>query len=167
MQQSVARLTKEITSLKASLDAANRSASSQIAKISERLNRETANITGSLTPQTSQVASSAPLPAARLEPAANAAASVDRNRLDDPRNPRRLRLRAGARRRLSGRARRAAAGPRSGRTDQATGRSLAGRHAQRTSSCRCAIDVISNNSERSLGDMTNGRRLRAPLFICA
>ena len=52
MQQSVARLTKEITSLKASLDAANRSASHQIAKISERLNRETANVTGSVPPQT-------------------------------------------------------------------------------------------------------------------
>ena len=35
MQQSVARLTKEITSLKATLDAANRSASSQIAKIAD------------------------------------------------------------------------------------------------------------------------------------
>ena len=70
MQQSVARLTKEITSLKASLDADNRSASNQIAKISERLSRETANVTGSVTPQTSQVAPSAPLPAARPEPAA-------------------------------------------------------------------------------------------------
>ncbi len=63
MQQSVARLTKEITSLKASLDTANRSASTQIAKISERLNRETANVTGSVPPQT-QAAPSAPLPAA-------------------------------------------------------------------------------------------------------
>ena len=72
MQQSVARLTKEITSLKASLDAANRSASNQIAKISERLNRETANVTGSVTPQASQAALTAPLPAARSEPAAAA-----------------------------------------------------------------------------------------------
>lgn len=71
MQQSVARLTKEITSLKASLDAANRSASTQIAKISERLNRETANVTGSVPPQT-QAAPSAPPPAARPEPAATA-----------------------------------------------------------------------------------------------
>lgn len=69
MQQSVARLTKEITSLKATLDAANRSASSQIAKISERLNRETTNVTGSVPPQT-QAASAAPLPAARPETAA-------------------------------------------------------------------------------------------------
>jgi len=71
MQQSVARLTKEITSLKATLDAANRSASSQIAKISERLNRETTNVTGSVPPQT-QAASAAPLPAARPETAATA-----------------------------------------------------------------------------------------------
>src|SRR6476469_4020810 len=70
-QQSVARLTKEITSLKATLDAANRSASSQIAKISERLNRETTNVTGSVPPQT-QAASAAPLPAARAETAAAA-----------------------------------------------------------------------------------------------
>jgi hypothetical protein len=71
MQQSVARLTKEITSLKTSLDAANRSASNQIAKISERLNRESANVTGSVPPQT-QTAPPAPLPAARPELAASA-----------------------------------------------------------------------------------------------
>jgi len=70
MQQSVARLTKEITGLKASLDAANRSASSQIAKISERLNRETTNVTGSVPPQT-QAAPPAP-PAMRPELAASA-----------------------------------------------------------------------------------------------
>jgi hypothetical protein len=64
MQQSVARLTKEISGLKTSLDAANRSASNQIAKISERLNRETANVTGSVPPQT-QTAPPAPLPATR------------------------------------------------------------------------------------------------------
>ena len=71
MQQSVARLTKEITSLKATLDAANRSASSQIAKISERLSRETTNVTGSVPPQT-QAAPTGPLPAARPETAATA-----------------------------------------------------------------------------------------------
>lgn len=71
MQQSVARLTKEITSLKTSLDAANRSASNQIAKISERLNRESANVTGSVSPQT-HTAPPAPLPAARPELAASA-----------------------------------------------------------------------------------------------
>lgn len=71
IQQSVARLTKEITSLKTSLDAANRSASNQIAKISERLNRESANVTGSVSPQT-HTAPPAPLPAARPELAASA-----------------------------------------------------------------------------------------------
>src|SRR5262249_37074251 len=48
MQQSVARLTKEISGLKTSQDAATRSASNQIAQISERLNRETSNATGSV-----------------------------------------------------------------------------------------------------------------------
>ena len=88
MQQSVARLTKEITSLKASLDAANRSASNQIAKISERLNRETANVTGSvrrrITGSTNRTASGC---AVRARRRCNAiATSVNRARLDDPRD---------------------------------------------------------------------------------
>jgi len=49
-QQSVTRLAREITGLKASLDAANKSANSQIAKISERLGREGADATGSVAP---------------------------------------------------------------------------------------------------------------------
>lgn len=49
-QQSVAHLTKEITNLKASLEAANKAAHSQIAKLSDRLSHETADITGSITP---------------------------------------------------------------------------------------------------------------------
>ena len=49
-QQSVARLAKEITSLKASFDAASKSAHSQIAKISERLDREGVGVTGSVAP---------------------------------------------------------------------------------------------------------------------
>jgi hypothetical protein len=65
MQQSVARLTKEITSLKASLEAANKSAHSQIAKISERLNRGSAQITGSITPPQTVPASAAPIPMPR------------------------------------------------------------------------------------------------------
>jgi hypothetical protein len=72
-QQSVARLAKEITSLKASFDAANKSAHSQIAKISERLNREGADITGSIAPaQSIQPAPqvSAPVPTPRPAPAA-------------------------------------------------------------------------------------------------
>jgi hypothetical protein len=68
-QQSVARLAQEITSLKASLEAASKSANSQIAKISERLNRESAGVTNSITPpQTvapaSQVSAPSRLPAA-------------------------------------------------------------------------------------------------------
>ena len=65
LQQSVARLSKEITSLKASLEAANKSAHSQIAKISERLNRGSAEITGSITPPQTVPASAAPIPMPR------------------------------------------------------------------------------------------------------
>ena len=74
-QQSVAHLSKEITNLKASLDAANKAAHSQIAKLSDRLTRETADITGSITPpQTVPPApqTSAPLPAPRPPQAAAA-----------------------------------------------------------------------------------------------
>ncbi len=53
MQQSIARLGKEITTLKASLEQANKSAHSQIAKISERLDHAAAEVTGSISaPQT-------------------------------------------------------------------------------------------------------------------
>ena len=65
IQQSVARLSKEITSLKASLEAANKSAQSQIAKISERLNRGSAEITGSIAPPQTVPASAAPIPTPR------------------------------------------------------------------------------------------------------
>jgi len=74
MQQSVARLTKEITSLKASLEIANKLASSQIAKVSERLNRESPGITGSVPPpQAIQPAplASTPLPTPRPETTAD------------------------------------------------------------------------------------------------
>lgn len=72
-QQSVAHLTSEIADLKASLDAANKAAHAQFAKLSDRLSRETADITGSITPP--QVAppappASAPLPASRPPQAA-------------------------------------------------------------------------------------------------
>ncbi|HEY7229129.1 MAG TPA: hypothetical protein VH558_02030 [Pseudolabrys sp.] len=74
-QQSIARLSNEITSLKANLEAANKSAQSQFAKISDRLARERDDITGSLTrPQTvppSQHAA-APLPPSRPAPIAAA-----------------------------------------------------------------------------------------------
>jgi len=65
MQQSIARLGKEVTTLKASLDAANKSAHTQIAKITDRLEHAQADITGSISaPQTV-----APTAAPTLEPA--------------------------------------------------------------------------------------------------
>lgn len=48
MQQSIARLGKEVTTLKASMEAANKAAHSQIAMISERLEQSSADITGSI-----------------------------------------------------------------------------------------------------------------------
>jgi hypothetical protein len=74
-QQSVAHLSKEITNLKASLDAANKAAHSQIAKLSDRLSRETGDITGAITPpQTvpSAAQAAAPFPAPRPPQAAAA-----------------------------------------------------------------------------------------------
>jgi hypothetical protein len=72
-QQSVAHLTREITNLKANLDAANKAAHTQIAKLSDRLSRETTAITGSITPpqtMSSAQQASAPLPAPRPPQAA-------------------------------------------------------------------------------------------------
>lgn len=67
MQQSVARLAKDIAGLKAGLEAANKSALSQIAKLSERLGRESVEITGSITPPQT-TASHAPVPTPRPAP---------------------------------------------------------------------------------------------------
>lgn len=53
MQQSIARLSTEIGALKGNLEAANQAANTQLARISERLKRESAEITGSISaPQT-------------------------------------------------------------------------------------------------------------------
>jgi len=53
MEQSISRLAKEVTTLKANLEAASKSANNQLAKIGERLNRESAEITASIAaPQT-------------------------------------------------------------------------------------------------------------------
>lgn len=72
MQQSIARLGKEVTVLKASLDQATRSAHAQVLRPSERLDRA-ADITGSVPAQPAASAQSAtPLPSPR--PAARAAA---------------------------------------------------------------------------------------------
>lgn len=65
LQQSLAKLNKDITTLKANLDAANKAAQTQMAKMSEklgeRLNREAAEITGSISaPQTTAPQAAAP-----------------------------------------------------------------------------------------------------------
>ena len=71
MQQSLARLGKEVTTLKANLEAANKAAHNQMAKISEKLEQASADITGSISaPQTvvaapSPSAVAAPLPTPR------------------------------------------------------------------------------------------------------
>ena len=65
MQQSIAKLNKEITTLKVSLEQASKTAHTQIAKISERLEQQSAEITGSIaTPQTIPAAQ-APVPLPR------------------------------------------------------------------------------------------------------
>jgi len=66
MQQSIAKLNKEIGSLKSSLEAANKSANTQLAKMSEKLNeklaREAAEVTGSIgAPQTTAPVAAAPV----------------------------------------------------------------------------------------------------------
>ena len=74
-QQSIARLSKEIASLKTSLEAANKSAHSQFAKISERLARDSAEVTGAITPPQTVPPTPpavAPLPPARPASAAEA-----------------------------------------------------------------------------------------------
>ena len=71
-QQSIARLSKDVASLKASFEAANKSAHSQFAKISERLTRDSAAVTGAVTPPQTvppTSAATAPLPPARPGPA--------------------------------------------------------------------------------------------------
>ncbi len=72
MQQSIAKLNKEIASLKTNLDQASKTAHTQIAKISDRLEHQAAEITGSIAaPQTIAAAPMAepvplPRPAQRL-----------------------------------------------------------------------------------------------------
>src|SRR5262245_34711776 len=68
-QQSIARLSKDVASLKASLESANKSAQSQFAKLSERLARDSAEISGTITPQVISPAAT-PLPPARPAPIA-------------------------------------------------------------------------------------------------
>jgi hypothetical protein len=87
MQQSIVRLTKEVTTLKANLEATNKSAHTQIAKLNdklaERVKKESAEITGSISaPQTAapaeqpiqQAAAPTPLPQPRPAQVASIAA---------------------------------------------------------------------------------------------
>ncbi|MGH6665836.1 MAG: hypothetical protein ACREB2_13200, partial [Pseudolabrys sp.] len=63
MQRSLAKLGKEVTALKASLEAANKAAHTQMAKISERLEHASAEITGSISPPQTTTPALAPAPA--------------------------------------------------------------------------------------------------------
>jgi hypothetical protein len=65
MQQSIARLGKEITTLRAGLEQANQTAHSQIAKISERLKQASTEITGSISAPQTTAPVLAPLPSPR------------------------------------------------------------------------------------------------------
>ena len=68
MQQSIALLGKEITTLKAGLEQTNKSAHVQLAKISDRLDHATAEITGSIAAPQTTAPVLTPLPAPRPAP---------------------------------------------------------------------------------------------------
>jgi hypothetical protein len=74
MQQSIAQLGKEVTTLKASLEQANKAAHTQIAKISERLERGTAEITGSTSAPQAMTTMAVPAPMPSPRPAQRIAA---------------------------------------------------------------------------------------------
>jgi hypothetical protein len=99
MQQSVALLAQEVTTLKASLEAANKASQVQVTKNGERLQKEAAEITR---------------------------APAGRAGLVDPRHPWRLRLCRRPRRHLSDSARRIPARARASPIDQAAGWPLGG-----------------------------------------
>jgi hypothetical protein len=63
MQQSLAKLGKEVITLKANLESANKAAHSQMAKISEKLEHASADITGSISAPQTAAPLLAPLPA--------------------------------------------------------------------------------------------------------
>ena len=68
MQQTLGKLNKEIAALKSNLDAANKSAHSQIAKINERFDRASSEelITGSISPPQTVAPVPTPRPAPRV-----------------------------------------------------------------------------------------------------
>ena len=69
MQKSIAHLTKEVASLKTSLEAANKAAHSQVAKTAERLAAGVEEVTGSIAPpQTITPQAATPLPTPRPAP---------------------------------------------------------------------------------------------------
>jgi hypothetical protein len=76
MQQSVAKLVKEVTTLKANLEEANKFAHNQVAKLDakigtkleERLKKDAAEITGSISAPQTVAAAAAPLPTPRPAP---------------------------------------------------------------------------------------------------
>ena len=169
MQQSIAKLDKEIAALKASLDAGNKSAHTQIAKISERLEHQAAEITGSIAaPQTVAAApmptGAAAAPGAALRGRVAAGAHAGGGELDHPRHAQRLRLCGEPRRDLSSPARRAAARARPGAIDQAAGRPLGGADAEGHHRVACATGAISKNSERNTAPKLNWRRPRGAAF---
>jgi hypothetical protein len=68
MEQSISRLAKEVTTLKTSLDTANKAAHAQFAKISERIERNASAelITGSISPPQTVAPLPTPRPAPRV-----------------------------------------------------------------------------------------------------
>jgi hypothetical protein len=78
-QQTIARLSKEIAALKVNVEAANKTAHAQIAKVGERLSREAADITGSISAPQTVMPVPLPRPAQRVaavEPQAPARSRV-------------------------------------------------------------------------------------------
>jgi len=68
LQQTIARLSKEVATLKASVEASNKSAYQQSAKLGDRLSRDAADITGSISAPRTQPATAVPLPLAKPAP---------------------------------------------------------------------------------------------------
>jgi len=62
MQLTIARLSKEVAALKANVEAVNKSAHQQTAKLGDRLGRDAADITGSISAPQTQPAPAVPLP---------------------------------------------------------------------------------------------------------
>ncbi|HVZ54775.1 MAG TPA: hypothetical protein VG986_22605 [Pseudolabrys sp.] len=81
MQKSIAQLSHEVATLKTSVETANKSSRSQIAKISERLAHERAEITGSISAPRTTSAVPTPASVPTVAPPATAAVPVPPPRL--------------------------------------------------------------------------------------